>query len=743
MKMGKYSRVLYIFRVVAVIILLIHENSSKASDHQIGMNVRKVFIELLDATDPRLSTLEKKLKMVDAIINNRSIIKELFFKHNKEIWEEANFRISYDKVKDRLKLGPFTSLLYQRKSENDLSQVLSDFNQMTFNIFPAITKEVIQHFPLLPHPMSEGFMSLPWIREATDHEVEAVAHGINTLIINFRLNDSHLVQEIFSPPEGFDLQQLPEDSKEKFMVAMQEFINHFPLERKRMMARALLELPPNASLGKIIAATSVHAGPLFVKLLQLLQNFSPLDMQRELKVLLDGLPPHLTEGEVRKLMEANVPEPVRKRIIHFDYMPLSVASLGQVHQMILELRSGKVVKAVVKFLAPKFTEMTEQDLENFENVMKDFKFGKKMVASMKKIMSEELNLQTEAKYTQAGVALYRDETKGIDVVDILQGDDFPVTRNMIAQTFAHGKSLSKMNDQYIKSSGVSETEFYVYLSKALLSYMKKWFKNAIFEEIRLAHADSHQGNIFFSIEKQNDNGRRPYRLTIIDFGSMCKMTKEESRAVALIGQGLFLSQTSDIMIGLYQLSRIANDGKLIPEEIEKLEKLRSYVEESRKVATSMHDWFNRIAMEAMRLQIDFPTSFLQFNRGRIFIEKLVDEALSKLRDSSDPQANREYRKLMGFFDVYMASSLSSMLKDLGLQVKTFGHADSIISIPTIAAGSVRKCATVIQTCLNQGPSAAVTQEIYPFMKNLYDVTNAITKDLLSEEMQESPRASSK
>lgn len=670
--------------------------------------------------------------MISAIVGHKEILKELFFKTNREAWIQANFRIEYESVRNKLKLGPFMGLLYQKKELNDQNPFLSNLNQMTFNLIPKFTKEVIHRLPIHSQSIKWVLNEIPGIRELSDHEVETLASGINEFIVNFRLSESHLVSELFTPPHGFDLQYFPEESKLRLIESFQDFINHFPLERKRRMVHALLKLSPNASLGRIVAATGIYSGPIFIKLLQLLQNYSSPEMQSELRIFLDQLPPHLNEKEIKDMIEQEIPEKILKKIIYFNYSPLSVASLGQVHEMILETSSGKIVKAIVKFLAPKFEQMVEADLSNLENAMKNFKFGRKLVSSMKNIMNEELDLMREAKFTQLGAKLYRDPKKGIDVVDILEGEDFPLTKNIEAQAFALGIPLTKINEQAWIKEGISESQYYIYLSRALISYMKKWFKNVIFENQHVAHADSHKGNIFFDVNHKNSNFIKPYRLTIIDFGSMCQMSKEEAEAVIMIGQGLFLSQTSDILYGFKRLSLIANEGKIDSGELEKLKKLEEFINLVKKDYISMHHLFTKIATEALRLQIDFPTSFLQFNRGRIFIEDLIDESLKKLKNMDDIEAQLEYKNLQDSFEIYMSSALNLILKNIRNKVTSFGNSSSVVSVSSMTIGSIRKCVTVLNQCIHKGVIKASSEEVYPFVKNVCDLSTAVIKDFSND-----------
>ena len=108
-------------------------------------------------------------------------------------------------------------------------------------------------------------------------------------------------------------------------------------------------------------------GATFTKLGQMLStraDLLPADVLEELARLQDHAPP-IAFSEVRRVIEAELHQPLEDLFVRFDESPLASASIGQVHAA--ELGDG--ARVVVKVQRPGVREEVEQDLAILTNIV--------------------------------------------------------------------------------------------------------------------------------------------------------------------------------------------------------------------------------------------------------------------------------------------------------------------------------------------------------------------------------------
>ncbi|HML00059.1 MAG TPA: AarF/UbiB family protein [Acidimicrobiales bacterium] len=106
----------------------------------------------------------------------------------------------------------------------------------------------------------------------------------------------------------------------------------------------------------------IHLGPTFVKAGQIIASSGPLFptvLATAARRCLDAVPPFPTE-QVRATIEDDLGAPVQELFSFFDDVPLSAASIGQVHACTLS--DGR--QAVVKVQRPRIAEQMARDLRN-------------------------------------------------------------------------------------------------------------------------------------------------------------------------------------------------------------------------------------------------------------------------------------------------------------------------------------------------------------------------------------------
>ncbi|MCK4512558.1 AarF/ABC1/UbiB kinase family protein, partial [bacterium] len=131
----------------------------------------------------------------------------------------------------------------------------------------------------------------------------------------------------------------------------------FPLGRRRGIAREYAHLSGPQRLRLALG----ELGPTFIKLGQVLSaraDLLPPPVVRELRHLQDNAPAIPFE-ELRSVIETELGRPLEQCFEHIDPIPISAASLGQVHAA--TLRDGRQV--TVKVLRPGVNRIVEGDLQ--------------------------------------------------------------------------------------------------------------------------------------------------------------------------------------------------------------------------------------------------------------------------------------------------------------------------------------------------------------------------------------------
>ena len=177
----------------------------------------------------------------------------------------------------------------------------------------------------------------------------------------------------------------------------------FDVRRDRREKKGLQEfLAPN--FGVRLRLTLDDLGPTFVKFGQVLSTRSdilPEGVLSELQKLQDTAKP-MPAGVAQRIIERELSAPVDEVFASFDPVPLSSASIGQVHKAVL--RSGETV--AVKVQRPEAPGRVAGDLE----LMRDFaalldrRFGRRLfvdvaglVAEFEVVIRRELDFSAEAE----------------------------------------------------------------------------------------------------------------------------------------------------------------------------------------------------------------------------------------------------------------------------------------------------------------------------------------------------------
>ncbi|PKM82169.1 MAG: hypothetical protein CVU89_05855 [Firmicutes bacterium HGW-Firmicutes-14] len=271
-------------------------------------------------------------------------------------------------------------------------------------------------------------------------------------------------------------------------------------------------------------------GPTYVKLGQLLSSrpdLVPRDYVAEFSRLQDDVE-EVPKGDIEAQFIKEMGRLPEEIFLHFDYMPLASASIGQVHEAVLP--GGE--KAVVKVQRPHLIQLVDGDiriLKKFSGIIQNRTvIGQvcnihEIIEVFTRQIHKELDYQTEAVSTEA---FYR---------EFCDNDKVVVPR--IFSEYTSGQILTM---EYVEGIRVEEFETHnysyedraQYAGNVLQAVFKPLFHRGIF------HGDPHPGNILF----QDD-----YRVVLIDFGIVGRFDESHRRLVAELIVALSERDVSAVM----------------------------------------------------------------------------------------------------------------------------------------------------------------------------------------------------
>lgn len=285
---------------------------------------------------------------------------------------------------------------------------------------------------------------------------------------------------------------------------------------------------PLVFLGEVIAGMCQNAGPVFIKLGQILAT-------RE-----DLLPSALC-NRLSRLYDEQKPVPYRKieSILRAHYgqewpfamlekKPLGVGSVGQVH-------AGRLhdnTEVVVKVIKPGVNRQIENDLEIFRSLMtlipeetrKQFAMLERAFEDLREGFEKELNLEEEAKNLLAFKARCQKNRK-IYVPDCYISLS---SRDLLVMEKIEGTPIGKLDLSPDRDPEQRKE------TKAIAKLILKEILGQVFEQGHF-HGDPHAGNLILMPDG---------RIAFLDLGLTGNMTPEHRRALLQAVKAL-LSQNPD------------------------------------------------------------------------------------------------------------------------------------------------------------------------------------------------------
>jgi ubiquinone biosynthesis protein len=263
----------------------------------------------------------------------------------------------------------------------------------------------------------------------------------------------------------------------------------------------------HASSAKSLYELSIRQGGAFLKLGQMLASrpdLLPAAYIRELEKLQDAAPP-VAFADVRRVLEAELGQPIAALFAELCETPIAAASIGQVHRGVLH--DGRVV--AVKVQRPNVDKLVALDMSLLEVFVRalaeklpplDFDT---IIRETRAMIDAELDYCREADIT-AQMSAFFAGTPNMGAPAVVRELS---TQRVLVTEFRAGDKITRRLDALVarRDQGDSEAQAALteLLSRVLESYARQVLEAGVFQ------ADPHPGNLL-----ADEAGN----LTVLDFG---------------------------------------------------------------------------------------------------------------------------------------------------------------------------------------------------------------------------------
>jgi ubiquinone biosynthesis protein len=261
-------------------------------------------------------------------------------------------------------------------------------------------------------------------------------------------------------------------------------------------------------------------GPSFIKLGQLMStraDLFPPDYLEEFKKLQDQVPP-VAFPEIKRLLEAELGQPLSALFADFSAESIAAASVAQVYAA--RLFSG--TRVAVKVVRPGITKKIREDIQLMyalaAKLEKNFELGRilgatNIVQEFERTIFNELDMFREAGNIEKFAANFQ-YVEDICVPEIYWD---LTTRSVLVMTFVEGVKVDEV--AAIRAAGIDPQEIALI---GLRSFSRQLMELGFF------HADPHPGNTIVMPDG---------RVGLVDFGIMGYLDEETMQQVAYVFLG--------------------------------------------------------------------------------------------------------------------------------------------------------------------------------------------------------------
>jgi len=348
-------------------------------------------------------------------------------------------------------------------------------------------------------------------------------------------------------------------------------------------------------------------GPAFVKIGQLASTRSdllPQPIVQELAKLQDRVCP-LSFGKIRRVVEESLQSRMESAYREFDPLPLAAASIGQVHQAVLN--TGE--RVAVKVQRPFLRESVKTDLEIFQILVNQIErrtqWGKRypirmLLEEFSDTIRKELDFMNEGRNAEK-LASFNKRNSNIQIPRIYWELTSP---SVLTMQYISGIPLQQI-------IGSKETSYVIHQIAVRLS-------NVLLRQILLDgcfHADPHPGNVLILPGE---------KIAFIDFGITGHLTPKAKAQILSLTTALIRGKDTLILKTLSQMGIIPEhvDRQAFQEDISAL-RYKHLKESSRKFAMgeSIQDFFDII----FRHGIYIPSDFFLVGKSLMTLEGVLNE----------------------------------------------------------------------------------------------------------------------
>jgi predicted unusual protein kinase regulating ubiquinone biosynthesis (AarF/ABC1/UbiB family) len=315
-------------------------------------------------------------------------------------------------------------------------------------------------------------------------------------------------------------------------------------------------------------ALANELGGLLIKVGQFLSarvDVLPEEITSELSTLQDEVRAEKFQ-DIRPIVEKELNGTLEALFAEFDETPLAAASLGQVHRAKLREPSNDVQSIVVKAQRPNIEKIVATDLAAIRTVigwLNHYRPIRKranldaLLVEFTRILEGELDYLAEGRNAETSAENFRDMPE-VRVPRVLWTH---TTKRVLALEDVYAIKITDYDA--ITAAGVDRAQVAERLFK---TYLKQIFDDGFF------HADPHPGNLFVLPLGESENGKRPWRLTFVDFGMVGRVSPNVRAGLRELVIAVGMRDASRMIKGYQQL------GVLLPgADIAQIEKMEAKV----------------------------------------------------------------------------------------------------------------------------------------------------------------------
>jgi predicted unusual protein kinase regulating ubiquinone biosynthesis (AarF/ABC1/UbiB family) len=416
-------------------------------------------------------------------------------------------------------------------------------------------------------------------------------------------------KRLLDPKNGLKIED--ESLRQMAHVLMPRFFDNLGPGLKAQIASGVLRLPPEATVAEQVSAALQNAGPMTQKLFQLVGEKTDSKELGEIMALLKENIQPIEQQKILETINARFGAEKAKELFSNISGPKNSGSVGQVH---FATHNKSQEKIIIKVRRPGV--MNNYNLE--AEAMRVAAEGTGLESVAEKAISnigKELDLRIEAENIAEG-ELYVDPKKGLGIARRI--DDIPAAEDVLTLHIAKGASVKSF----------TEPADLVKRGQAAEMLLGEWVKHAVFKD-GFFHGDLHTGNVFMNTKVDNKQG---FEVTLIDFGNTGRISRQEQRGFVQLLSALTFRSPEETVDALARIGTVpdATRGAL-------LEDIRQLLKD--EPTMPIHKWFSGvmegIAKAALKHKVDFPESFIAFQRGKTFLENEIDR-VNELLDKADP-----------------------------------------------------------------------------------------------------------